>query len=146
MNNTHNIEQVVEDLIARMGFRDFSVSHHEETRRVSIFINDGPFLEKHLPSFVQDMDFILKLILKKRNAEFVFVDINSHKKKREELIAKLAKAAAKKAATTGSTIELPPMNAYERRIIHTELAIHPDLRTESEGEGKHRRVVIYPIT
>lgn len=145
MNNMHNIEEIVHDLVSRMGFRDVSVSHHEETRRVSVFINDAPFLEKHLPGFVQDMDFILKLILKKRNAEFVFIDINNHKREREQLIAKLAKAAAKKAATTGETIELPPMNAYERRIIHTELAIHPDLRTESEGEGKHRRVVIYPI-
>jgi len=34
------------------------------------------------------------------------------------------------------------MSAYDRRIIHTELAAHPDVKTESAGEGKQRRVVV----
>lgn len=147
MHNTEiNIEEMVQELISKMGFKDFSTSLQEDSKRISIFINDGSFLQKHLASFVSDFDSIIKLILKKRNQEFVHVDINNHKKEREVLIAKLAKAAARKAVATRQIIELPPMNAYERRIIHTELAIHPDLKTESRGEGKHRNVVIYPIT
>ena len=38
------------------------------------------------------------------------------------------------------------MNAYERRLIHVEIANHPDLKTESIGEGRERRVVIKPIS
>ena len=37
------------------------------------------------------------------------------------------------------------MNSYERRLVHTALAIHPDVTTESVGEGKERYVVIKPI-
>ena len=37
------------------------------------------------------------------------------------------------------------MNAYERRLVHVELAVHPDVRTESEGDGRERCVVIKPI-
>jgi spoIIIJ-associated protein len=46
---------------------------------------------------------------------------------------------------TKVAISLPSMNSYERRIIHTALAIHPDITTVSMGEGKGRYVVIKPI-
>ncbi|MST04322.1 MAG: hypothetical protein EXS49_02020, partial [Candidatus Pacebacteria bacterium] len=44
-----------------------------------------------------------------------------------------------------SEVRLPAMNAYERRIVHTELAVRPDVKTESSGEGRERCVVIRPI-
>ena len=37
------------------------------------------------------------------------------------------------------------MNSYERRLVHVELAIHPDVTTESIGAGKNRYVIIKPI-
>jgi hypothetical protein len=128
-----------------MGFNDFSINFSQESRRFSVFINDGPFLDRHLSQFVSDMDFILKGIAIKKGLELSFVDINNYRKEREELIIKLAKAAARKVITEKKEVALPPMNAYERRIIHSELAVHPDIKTESQGEGKERRVIIKPI-
>jgi predicted RNA-binding protein Jag len=37
------------------------------------------------------------------------------------------------------------MNSYERRIVHVELAIHPNVKTESVGEGRERYIVIKPL-
>ena len=83
---------------------------------------------------------------KKRNPEsVVFVDVNSYRKERENIILELARGAARKAAGTKTDITLPPMNAYERRLIHSELASRPDIKTESVGEGKERYVVVKPI-
>ncbi len=145
-NNTiHEIKGILENLVHSMGFSDFSISLHEEGRRFLIFINDAPFLQRHLPSFVTDLDFVLKLILKKKGYEFVFIDINNHRKEREDLLIQLARAAAKKVIVTKKEITLPAMNAFERRIIHAELATNPDIKTESMGEGKSRRVVVKPI-
>lgn len=138
-------QEILTNLIKHMGFSDVSVSYTDESRRFSIFINDAPFLIKLLPQFVSDLDFVAKMISKKHDDALVFVDVNNYRKEREELIIKLAKAAARKALATKESIILPPMNAYERRIVHTELAMNPDLKTESEGIGKERKIVIKHI-
>jgi spoIIIJ-associated protein len=141
--STHQeIKEILETLVRTMGFFDFSVSALEEGRRFSVFINDAPFLERYLPSFVTDLDFVLKMILKKKGYEFVFIDVNNHRKEREDLLIQLARAAAKKVSITKKEITLPAMNAFERRIIHAELTTNPDIKTESEGEGRNRRVIV----
>lgn len=144
-NNVLEIKNIIENLVRSMGFLDFSVSLHEEGKRFLIFINDAPFLQRYISSFVTDLDFILKLILKKKGYEFVFIDVNNHRKERESLLIQLARAAAKKVTLTKKEIILPAMNAFERRIIHAELATNPDIKTESFGEGKNRRVMVKPL-
>lgn len=139
------LPEIIKALIEKMGFRDFSVSYDEEKRRYSILIEDGKFLEKNLQGFIADLNYLVKLITKKYDWEPVVLDVNNYRKQREELIVELAKAAARKVAATQAEIALPPMNAYERRLIHAELAERPDLKTESTGEGKSRAVVIKPL-
>ena len=143
MNN--DAKETIEQLIRLMGFNDFAVSYIEDSRRFMIFINDAPFLQRFLPQFISDLEFVVKMIFNKKNIDIAFIDINNYRKDREDLIAKLAKAAAKKASVTKKEVSLPAMNAYERRIVHSELSLHPDLKTESSGEGKQRHVVIKPI-
>ena len=138
-------KQLLETLISNMGFEDFSVTPSQDSRRLLVFINDAPFLSHNLSGFVSDLDFIFKSILHKRGHDLVFVDINNYRKEREDIIIKLARAAAKKSAVTRKEIALPTMNSFERRIVHTELAMNPDIETESSGEGKARHVVIKPI-
>ena len=149
MSDTTNIYQeikeIIETIVRTMGFRDVSISLYEEGKRFSIFINDAPFLERYLSSFVTDLDYILKMVLKKKGYEFVFIDVNNHRKEREDLLIKLARAAAKKVSLTKKEITLPAMNAFERRIIHAELATNPDIKTESIGEGRERKVVVKPL-
>jgi spoIIIJ-associated protein len=143
MNN--EAKEIIENLVRLMGFEDFSVTFVEESKRFLIFINDAPFLKKFLPQFISDFEFLVKMILGRKNLQITYVDVNNYRKEREELIIKLAKAAAKKASITKEEVALPPMNAYERRIVHSQLSLHPDLKTESVGEGKERHVVIKPI-
>lgn len=131
--------------MSHIGFSDFSVQASDDGKRCSVFVNDAPFLNHHIPAFMADLDLVLRLICKKKNLPFVFVDVNNYRKEREEIIIKLAKAAARKALAERSEVPLPPMNAYERMIVHTELALHPELKTESFGEGPNRHVVIRPF-
>ena len=140
-----SLQETIKELIEKMGFRDYSVSYDEDARRFSILIEDGKFLEKGLPNFIADLNYLVKLMTKKQDWAPVMLDVNNYRKKREELIVELAKAAARKVAATQAEIALPPMNAYERRLIHAELAERTDLKTESTGEGKERAVVIKPL-
>jgi spoIIIJ-associated protein len=57
-----------------------------------------------------------------------------------------AETAAERTERTGQPFALSPMNARERRIVHLALKDRAGVRTESEGTGAHRRVVIYPQT
>ncbi len=142
MNET---KALIEKLIKLMGFEDFSVSLVEDSKRYLIFINDAPFLKRFIPQMISDLEFLVKMILSKKNFDYVYIDINNYRKEREDLIVELAKAAAKKVSITKKEVALPAMNAYERRIVHSQLAMRPDLKTESTGEGKQRKVIIKPI-
>ena len=129
-----------------MGFGDFKVEIKPEERRGLIFIYDNPQLAKeNLPSLVESINHIVHMIAKKNNEPPIFFDINNYRQERENLISELARAAAKKASVTKEPITLPAMNSYERRLVHVALAVHPEVTTESVGEGKERYVVVKPI-
>lgn len=75
------------------------------------------------------------------NPEFL-IDINGFQKKRVDAIRAVAHMMAERARYFKSSIEVDPMSAFERRIVHEFLSDSPDLKTESQGLGRSRRVVI----
>ena len=129
-------EQVVKKLVELMGFSDFRVEIKPERKRASVFIYDNPALIKeNLLVLVDSINHLLRMMAKKQNQPTIFFDINNYRQERENLIAELARAAAKKVLQTKEHIQLPAMNSYERRLVHVELAIHPEVTTESIGTG-----------
>ena len=74
----------------------------------------------------------------------VLVDIGGYKANRKKQLEILATKTAKSVARTRIEVKLDPMNAYERRIIHTKLSDWRDVSTISEGEGHDRHLVIKP--
>lgn len=141
-----NLDVKIKSIIELMGFADFSVNYDSDNKRFSVFINDDILSDRNLPMFVEDFDHLIKLVAQKNGLIGVFVDVNSYRKKRENLIVEIAKAAARKAVAEKIEMPLPSMNAYERRLVHTELASNPDIKTESIGEGKGRYIIIRPIS
>lgn len=139
-------ENLLKNVLSKMGFTDFSVEVDEEHRHARIFIHNDPWLIKdQLPHLVETFNHLLQLIARKRGERPLFSDINNYRKERENLIIELARATARKALATKQEIPLPAMNSYERRLAHMELAAHPDIRTESVGKGHGRYVVVKPI-
>ena len=72
------------------------------------------------------------------------VDVEGYDDRRRQSLANLADRVASRVIKTGRSIELEPMSARERRIVHISLADQKGIQTESSGEGKERRVVIQP--
>lgn len=137
---------LLKNLIEQMGFRDYHLEVDVKEGRGSLFIyENNVFVNENLPLIVESMNHIIQMIAKKNQSQTLFLDINNYRRDRENIIAELARAAAKRAATTKADVSLPAMNSYERRLVHVELAIHPDVTTESVGGGKERYVVIKPI-
>lgn len=63
---------------------------------------------------------------------------------RREELRLMAQVAAERVIDSGSPFTLSPMNPRERRIVHLALRDTPQVRTQSEGTGHERKVVIYP--
>jgi spoIIIJ-associated protein len=74
----------------------------------------------------------------------VSLDIGSYHENRRKQLEILATKTAKEVAQTKIAVKLDPMNAFDRRIIHTKLSEWRDVVTESEGEGEERALVIKP--
>ncbi|MFA4999285.1 MAG: R3H domain-containing nucleic acid-binding protein [Parcubacteria group bacterium] len=137
-----NLKEITTKLLPLFGFKEASVEIDEEKKRVSLKIDDGTINAKNMPALINAFNRVLKLIAKKYDEGPITVDVNNHHREREKLVVELAKAGAKKAATTKGDVVLPPMNAFERHLVHEEISVRPDLKTESVGEGQSRRVVI----
>ncbi len=75
--------------------------------------------------------------------EKICFDCMNHRAMRLEELRAAATVAAEKVRKTGAPYQFAPMSSRERRIVHLALRDHPDLRTESEGEGLRRSVVVY---
>ena len=76
--------------------------------------------------------------------QIISLDIGNYHENRKRQLEILATKTAKEVAKTGISVKLDPMNAYDRRIVHTKLSEWRDVYTESEGEGENRRLVIKP--
>ena len=72
------------------------------------------------------------------------IDIDGYRERRQQALTRLAERMAGKAVKRGSPVTLEAMPAHERRLIHIALRDSSEVRTESTGEGKRRRVRIYP--
>lgn len=85
--------------------------------------------------------------LKKENVEEMpfLLDVNDYQMKRIEELRNIARMNAQRVIFFKKEIEMDPMTAYDRRIIHSVLGSFPDIKTESVGDGFERRVVIKPL-
>ncbi|HAH16898.1 MAG: KH domain-containing protein [Proteobacteria bacterium] len=72
----------------------------------------------------------------------ITIDIDGYRARREVLLRDLALRFASRVIATGAPVQLEAMPPNERRIVHMVLAEHPDVATESTGEGDNRRIVI----
>ena len=75
----------------------------------------------------------------------VVVDIEGYKSRRNEKVVSMAKSAASRAVRQHGSVALPPMSAYERRLVHIALRDNSAVETHSEGSDPERHVVISAI-
>jgi spoIIIJ-associated protein len=143
------LKQFTQELFEKAGFPPKEVTVREDGAaiRVDVFVDRAGMIigqgGEILPFWEEVMQKHLSLITDQKKR--VIVDINNYRFQHEERLKEIAHQAAKKAIMTKKPVKLLPMSSYERRVIHAELALRPDVNTESEGEAPNRCVVIKPI-
>jgi spoIIIJ-associated protein len=74
----------------------------------------------------------------------IVLDAEGYRQRRVEAIQGMAHRIARRAVRESRTVEMPPMNSSERRVVHLYLSENPNVSTESEGSGDSRRVTVSP--
>lgn len=92
------------------------------------------------------LEFLTNAVVNKGDQEpvRVVIDVGGYKRRRDERLRQTAERAVARVRKSGQPVELEPMGAAERRIVHMAVADLDDIVSESAGEGRSRRVVLYP--
>lgn len=143
-------KKIIEEMLAKMSFQNFSIETTFEEGGAVLNItldSPGPLIGEYGMN-LRAFEHMAKLILKSKNIEapVFIIDVNSYRKERNHYLRDLANKIADKVILEQRQISLPPLSAYERRIIHTELSKRLNVSTESEGEGDERKVVVKPLS
>jgi spoIIIJ-associated protein len=93
-----------------------------------------------------NMQYLVRLMVNQRFHRWknIVVDVEGYRQRRIDHLSQLALRSAQQVAQTGRPLALEPMAPGERRIIHLTLRDHPNVITESSGEGERRKVQILP--
>jgi spoIIIJ-associated protein len=140
-------EKYLEDLLSFFGLNiQVEATHDDDVIQLNVpsTAMNGFLIGQHGDT-MRSLQYLVSTALKNQNHEYwrVNVDIAGYKQQRADRLAERAEAWLKKVKDSGESMELQPMNAADRRVIH-KLADDNGLSTESVGEGRDRHVVLKP--
>lgn len=138
---------LTEEFLGKMGVSYDSLDTKEEEGRMTVLIytkNDSKILIGKFGANLFSLTRVLNLIVKKkygRDAQ-IFLDVNDYYKENLDLIKKKALMIAERVKSYQIEMELEPMNALERRFVHSLFGVKSGITTRSKGFGDERRVVV----
>ncbi|HEY7526359.1 MAG TPA: RNA-binding cell elongation regulator Jag/EloR [Candidatus Limnocylindria bacterium] len=119
-----------------------------ETSKLNVKGSDLGVLIGRRGEKLASLQHLVNLIVAKREGQWhrISVDVENYRGRREEQLRDVAERAAKRVIQSGKIIQLEPMPAVERRIVHMALVENPRVRTQSVGVEPNRRIVVLPAT
>lgn len=140
-----NVEVFLKDFLDKLQVNsDFSVAVSDSSVNVDISGEDIGFLIGYRGDTLYAFQNVLSAIAGKGidNRVIVILDIQGYKEKRKKALEDLAEKLARTVVKTKKSVTLEPMQAYERKIIHSKLQDNNLVETRSIGEDPRRKVVI----
>ena len=142
-------KKFLEDLLSFFGVNmDVYATHDDEVIQLSVPSTQlNGFLIGQRGENMRSLQYLVSTALKNNGYEYnrVNVDVADYKKQRADRLAHTAEDWIKHVKDSGEPMELKPMNAADRRIVH-QVASDAGLSTESVGEGRDRHIVLKPVT
>ncbi len=138
----------VSKVLSGIGVRGNISSYREEdTVYINVTGKDVGAIIGRRGETLDAMQYLTSLVMNRHTETHfrVILDIGGYRKRREETLVSLAKRTAEKVVKVQKSYEMEPMNASERRIIHSTLQDFPGVSTFSEGVDPERCVIISPI-
>jgi spoIIIJ-associated protein len=146
-------EKILADMLSSIGIAHNGISRLDVAGQIvyNIAVDDAKALIGAHGDTVHAIDHLVKKIVEQRSAKregeqseesLFLIDVNEYRSRQIRDLQAKAVMMAERARSFQYDVELNPMTAYERLIVHTTLQDTPNIKTESQGEGRSRRVVI----
>ena len=137
----------LKEVIAKMGVENVTFSAVQKGEATIIRL-DGEKLGALIGrrgETMESLSYLASLVANRLEGDYIKLglDVAGYRDKRESDLTALAQRIGAKVRKTGRSFAMEPMNPYERRIIHSAIGKMEGVRSESKGEGRDRRVVIY---
>jgi spoIIIJ-associated protein len=139
-------QATLEKLLQLLGFPATVEAHTlEEGLLLDVKTDDPGRLIGRQGQTLSDLQYITNRLLFQRDpgAPKVMVDVGGYRSQARESLVKKAKDAAEKVRRWGDVVELEPLSAFDRRIVHQALKDDPDIETHSvEVEGTEKKAIL----
>ena len=139
--------EYLQEVIAKMGVENVTFSAVQKGEATIIRLdgeNLGALIGRRGET-MESLSYLASLVANRLEGDYIKLglDVAGYRDKRESDLTALAQRIGAKVRKTGRSFAMEPMNPYERRIIHSAISKMEGVRSESKGEGRDRRVVIY---
>ena len=137
----------LQEVIEKMGVQDVKFSAVQKGEATIIRLDGekmGALIGRRGET-MESLSYLASLVANRLEGDYIKLglDVAGYRDKRESDLTALAQRIGAKVRRTGRSFAMEPMNPYERRIIHSAISKMEGVRSESKGEGRDRRVVIY---
>ena len=136
----------LEKILASLGFQATVEEHNlEEGLVLDVKTDDAGRLIGRQGQTLADLQYITNRLLFQQdpNSPKAMVDVGGYRAQAREALVKKAKDAAEKVRRWGDAVELEPLNAFDRRVVHHALKDDPDVETHSvEVEGSDKKAIL----
>jgi len=139
-------KETLETILTSLGFPATVEEHKlEEGLLLDVKTDDAGRLIGRQGQTLADLQYITNRLLFQQdaNAPKVMVDVGGYRAQAREALVKKAKDAAEKVRRWGDTVELEPMTAFDRRVVHQAIKDDPDVETHSvEVDGTDKKAIL----
>ena len=151
--NAEILKKIISETLEKMTFKGFDLGVREEVELngeniiFNIKSDESDLLIGQYGANLRALQHLIRAMARKKIEDRLSfsVDVNDYYRQKMSSLLELARSMASQAISDKRPVVLRPMNAYERRIVHMELAENERVKTESIGDGEERKVVIKPI-
>jgi spoIIIJ-associated protein len=146
--------EIVGEMLGLLGYeqvtfdvRDTLLPESLEEERSLVLSIRGPGTERLLADGARPLNalqFLARLLLSRRLGQWanLLLDVGGDRSRRMRELCQLAEQSAQLVEREGRPVSLPPMTAYERRVVHLALRDHESIATQSIGTGENRKVTV----
>jgi spoIIIJ-associated protein len=146
-------KEFISELFKKMGIKEFTFENYDDGKdynlNIRVPLEVKSILIGKFGQTVSSIEYITRIYVNRRvseedkNSKYnLYVDIENYKQEKLQKLEKLADSLAEKVAISGKSVEMKPMSARERKIIHMNLKNNPEISTFSKGQEPYRKIII----
>jgi spoIIIJ-associated protein len=148
ISDRDRIEEIVQSILRLMGF---NAQLHISTDKNAFVVDietagaDGLLIGK-AGHTLSSLEYLVNRMLQRdgRRSSRVILDVSGYKRRREDFIKAKALSLAKQVKSAGQKVTMEPLDAADRRIVHSVLRADPEVMTQSVGHGRIKSIVVAP--